>query len=75
LVCWISPKQVWSWCLAVAAAVLFSQYKVAWRSFVWAGVQSVEVLIVHGALFPPSVAPASQQSFWFTQLTLSASVP
>jgi hypothetical protein len=32
-------------------------------------------LILLGALFPPSVTPASQQYFWFTELTLSASVP
>jgi hypothetical protein len=37
-------------------------------------VQSVEVLILLGALFLPSVASASQQCFWFTEVTLSASV-
>jgi hypothetical protein len=36
-------------------------------------VQGVEVLILLGALFLPSVAPASQQDFWFTELMLSAS--
>jgi hypothetical protein len=32
------------------------------------GVQGVEVLILLGALFVASVAPASQQDFWFTEL-------
>jgi hypothetical protein len=32
-------------------------------------------LILLGALFLPSVAPASQQDFWFTELMLSASTP
>jgi hypothetical protein len=33
LVCRMSPKHVWSWHLAVVAALLFSQDNVAWRSF------------------------------------------
>jgi hypothetical protein len=32
----MSPKQVWSQHLAAPGALLFSQCKVAWRSFVWA---------------------------------------
>jgi hypothetical protein len=36
LVCWMSPKQVWSWYLVAAAALLFSQCNMAWRSFLWA---------------------------------------
>jgi hypothetical protein len=36
LACWMSPKQVWSQCLAVVGALLFSQCNVAWRSFPWA---------------------------------------
>jgi hypothetical protein len=32
-------------------------------------------LILLGALFPPSVAPVSQQYFWFTELKLSSSAP
>jgi hypothetical protein len=36
LVCRMSPKQIWSWWLAMAAALLFSQCNVAWRSFLWA---------------------------------------
>jgi hypothetical protein len=39
------------------------------------GVQCVEVLILLGALFLPSVALGSQQDFRFTELTLSASAP
>jgi hypothetical protein len=39
------------------------------------GVQGVEVLILLGALFLPSVAPVSQQGFWFMELMLSASAP
>jgi hypothetical protein len=33
------------------------------EAFYWLGVQGVEVLILLGALFLPSVAPSSQQSF------------
>jgi hypothetical protein len=44
-------------------ALLFSQCNVAWRSFVQAGVYVVEVLILLGAFFLPSVAPGSQQDF------------
>jgi hypothetical protein len=43
--------------------LLFSLCNVARRSFVWAGVWGVEVLILLGALFLPSVAPVSQQDF------------
>jgi hypothetical protein len=42
---------------------LFSQCKVAWRSFLWLVIQGVEVLILLGALFLTSVAQASQQDF------------
>jgi hypothetical protein len=54
-------------------ALLFSQCNVVWQSFVGLRVQGVKVLILLCALFLPSVAPASQQDFWFTELTLSAS--
>jgi hypothetical protein len=36
LVCWISPKQVWGWCLVVVVSLLFSQCSVAWRRFLQA---------------------------------------
>jgi hypothetical protein len=39
------------------------------------GVQSVEGLILVGALFLLSVAPASQRGFGVTELRLSFSVP
>jgi hypothetical protein len=39
------------------------------------GIQDVKILILLGALFPPSVAPAFQKGFLFMELTLSASVP
>jgi hypothetical protein len=38
------------------------------------GIQGVKVLTLLGAVFLPSVAPASQQGFGVTELTLSASV-
>jgi hypothetical protein len=36
LVCQMSPKQVWSWHLAVVRALLFSQCNMAWRSILQA---------------------------------------
>jgi hypothetical protein len=45
------------------------------EDFYGLGVQGVEVLIIFGALFPPSVAPASQQSSGVMELTLSDSAP
>jgi hypothetical protein len=48
---------------------------VAWKSFPQVRVQDVEVLILLAALFLPSVALASQQSFGALELMLSASVP
>jgi hypothetical protein len=59
----------------MAAAHLFSQCNVAWRSFPWVGVQGAELLILIGALFPPSVAPASQHGFRITELMLFCSTP
>jgi hypothetical protein len=72
-VCQMSPKQVWSWHLAVPEP--FSFLSVMWRgeALYTLGVQGVEVLIPLGALFLPSVAPASQQDFLFMELMLSAS--
>jgi hypothetical protein len=62
----MSPKQVWSWCLVAQqpSCVL----TVMWWGEALYGieVQGVEVLILLDALFLPSVAPASQQDFWFT---------
>jgi hypothetical protein len=44
-------------------ALLFSQGNMVCRSFLWAGGSGVNVLILLGALFLPSVAPSSQQDF------------
>jgi hypothetical protein len=59
----MSPKQVWSQCLVV-------QEPSSFLSVTWYGedlygleVQGVKVLILLGAFFLPSVAPASQQDF------------
>jgi hypothetical protein len=51
-----------------------SQCNVVCRSFLQAEVRGDDILILLGALFMPRVAPASQQDFWFTKLTLPASV-
>jgi hypothetical protein len=45
------------------------------EAFYRLGVQGVKVLILLGALFPPSVAPASQQGFGVKELMLSGSAP
>jgi hypothetical protein len=52
-------------------------FSVMWcgEAFCGLGVQGVEVLILLSSLFLQSVAPASQQGFWFMELTLSASAP
>jgi hypothetical protein len=53
--------------------LLFSQCNVAWKSFVWAGDSSCQSFVILHGFFLPSVAPVSQQDFWFTELKLSAS--
>jgi hypothetical protein len=75
LICWISPKQVWSQQLVVRKLPCF--ICVIWHgeAFHGLGVQAAKVLMFFGALFLPSVAPAFQQCFWFTDLMLSASAP
>jgi hypothetical protein len=45
------------------------------KAFYRLGVQGVEVLILLGTLFPPSVAPAPQKGFGITELMLSVSAP
>jgi hypothetical protein len=75
LVCQISPKQVWSWCLIAWKPSCFLSVTWHGEAFYGLGAQGVEVLILLGALFLPSVAPVSQQGFCFTELTLSASAP
>jgi hypothetical protein len=59
LVCQMSAKQVWSQHLAVWEPSYF--LNVTWCGEAFHGLG--EVLILLGALFPPSVAPASQQHF------------
>jgi hypothetical protein len=75
LVCQMSPKQVWSQLLAVQQPSCFLTVTWHGEAFHRLGVQSVEVLILFAALFPPSVPPASQQDFGVTKLTLSAFAP
>jgi hypothetical protein len=60
LVCQMSPTLVWSWCLVAAAALLFSVYGEALYGL---EVQGIEVLILLGAFYVPSMAPESQQDF------------
>jgi hypothetical protein len=66
----MSPNQVWSWHLVAAATLCFLSVMWLGKAFYGLGVQGVEVLIVLGAVFLPSVVPVSQQDFSFTELTL-----
>jgi hypothetical protein len=75
LVCQMSPKQVWSQCLAAQQRSCFLSVTWCGDAFCRLGVQDVEVLILLAASFPPSVAPVSQQSFGVSELMLSASAP
>jgi hypothetical protein len=75
LVCWMSAKQVWSWHPAAWEPSCFLSVMWHGEAFHGLGVQGIKVLILLGALFLPSVAPASQQCFRFLELTLSAAVP
>jgi hypothetical protein len=59
----------------VVADLLFSEYNMVWRSFLWARGSGCKVLILLGPLFLPSVAPSSQQGFGVMELTLSGSGP
>jgi hypothetical protein len=58
-----------------AAAICFLSVMWCGEVFYRLGVWSVEVLILFGALFLPSVAPVFQQDFVVTELTLSCSAP
>jgi hypothetical protein len=64
----VSPKQVWSWYLVVWESCFLS---VMWRgeALYGLGVQDVRVLLLVGGFCLPSVAPVSQQNFWFAELT------
>jgi hypothetical protein len=81
---WCSP--VWSAkCLAGSlelAVVEAPLQPTCFLSVIWCGeafhglgLRGVEVFIFIGALFLPSVAPAFQQGFGVTELTLSSSAP
>jgi hypothetical protein len=59
----MSPKQVWSWHLVVWEPSCFLSVTWHGEALYGLGVQGVEVLILLGALFVASVAPASQQDF------------
>jgi hypothetical protein len=61
--------------MAATAACLFSHCHMLGEAFNGLGVQGVKVLILVGVLFPPSVAPASQQGFGVMELMVSASTP
>jgi hypothetical protein len=56
-------KQIWSQSLVAWEPCCF--LSVMWHEEILygLGVQGVKVLILLGALFPPSVAPVSQQDF------------
>jgi hypothetical protein len=67
LTCWsASPKQVWRWCLVSWEPSCFLSVTWCGEALYQLGVQGVKVLILLGALFPPSVAPVFLQDFWFT---------
>jgi hypothetical protein len=61
--------------LELVANHLFSQCNIHLEAFYRLRIQDVQALILFGALFPPSVAPVSQQDFGIMELMLSASVP
>jgi hypothetical protein len=73
LVCQMSPKQVWSQCLAVPEPSCFLSVTWCGEALYGLGLQGVEVLVLLSAFSLPRVAPASQQNFWFTEIMLSAS--
>jgi hypothetical protein len=56
------------------SSLLFSQCKVAWRSFVWAGGSGCQSSDSSWCFFLPSMAPASQQDFLFMEVMVSASI-
>jgi hypothetical protein len=66
----MSAKQVWSQHLAVWQPSCFFSATWCGEAFHRLG---VEALLFLGDLFLPSVAPAFQQYFLFTELSLSAS--
>jgi hypothetical protein len=74
LTCWCtSPKQVWSWHVVVWEPSCFLGVTWSGVALYWLGAQGSWVLLLLGVFFLPSLAPASQQDFWFMELMLSAS--
>jgi hypothetical protein len=63
LVWQMCPKQVWNCHLMAWESSCFLSVMWHGETFHRLGVQGVKVLILLGALFPPSVAPVSQQYF------------
>jgi hypothetical protein len=63
LVCQMSPKQVWSQHLATQEPSCFLGVMGHGEVLYGLGAQGIEVLILLGAFFLSSVAPASQQDF------------
>jgi hypothetical protein len=63
LICQMSPKQVWNQCLAGQQPTCFLSVTWYGEAFHGLGVYSVEILIHLGALFLPTVAPASKKDF------------
>jgi hypothetical protein len=63
LVCQMSPKQVWSQHLAAREPSCFLSVTWLGEALYWLGFQGVKILILLGAFFLPSVAPASQLDF------------
>jgi hypothetical protein len=63
LVCWMSPKQVWSLCLLVWEPSCFLSVTWCGEALYGLGVQGFKVLIHLGAFYLPSVASVSQQDF------------
>jgi hypothetical protein len=59
----MSPKQVWRWHLVAQKISCFVSVMWCGEALYTLGVPGVKVFILFGALFLPSVAPASQQDF------------
>jgi hypothetical protein len=77
LVCWRSPKHVWSWQPVEPVVATWGWWPTCSLNISWCGEargQGAEVSTLPGASPLPSMTPVSQQGLWFTELMLSASV-
>jgi hypothetical protein len=63
LVCWMSPKQIWSQHLTVQEPSCFLSVPWCGEALYGLGVQVVRSLVLLCAFFLPSVAQTSQQGF------------